>query len=371
MSYDVAIVGAGIVGLAHALIAVRRGLKVVVLERGAAPTGASIRNFGFITVTGQGAGDTWRRARRSRDIWAEIAPKSGIEVLQNGLLVTAQRPEALSVLEAFAAQDMGLECQVLSAAQVRSTFDFIGRDLCGGLFSPHELRVQSRHAIPALVSWLLAQGVEFHFETPVTEIAAPDICTPRAKVKAAVIIVCPGDDLNSLYPHVFDAHSVTRCQLHMLRLASPGRRLPVPVMSDLSMVRYKGYAELPESAALKQRLMQEQPDHLAAGVHLIVTQDADGSLIVGDSHHYGRAPEPFYDTQVEALILDAFCEALNIQPPPVIERWLGTYASAPNDMFMASPEPNVRLVVVTSGTGASTAFGIAEETFNDVLGTDD
>ena len=62
-SFDVIVVGAGIVGLAHAYEAARKGLKVCVVERDAACVSASIRNFGFVTVTGQGAGDTWRRAR--------------------------------------------------------------------------------------------------------------------------------------------------------------------------------------------------------------------------------------------------------------------------------------------------------------------
>src|ERR1700677_2032123 len=67
--YDVAIVGAGIVGLAHALAAARLGKRVVVVDREARANGASVRNFGFVTVTGQQRGEGWRRARRSRDVW--------------------------------------------------------------------------------------------------------------------------------------------------------------------------------------------------------------------------------------------------------------------------------------------------------------
>lgn len=63
-SYDVAIVGAGIVGLAHALAAARDGRRVLVIDRDAQANGASIRNFGFVTVTGQEQGTVWRRARR-------------------------------------------------------------------------------------------------------------------------------------------------------------------------------------------------------------------------------------------------------------------------------------------------------------------
>src|SRR5215813_5980927 len=100
-SYDVAVVGAGICGLAHALAAARRGKAVVVIDRDARANGASVRNFGFVTVTGQRRGECWRRAMRSRDVWLEVAQAAHIPILQRGLLIVARRPEARAVLEQF------------------------------------------------------------------------------------------------------------------------------------------------------------------------------------------------------------------------------------------------------------------------------
>src|ERR1700676_2658195 len=71
--FDLAVVGAGIIGLATALAAVRRSLRVVVVDRDAQANGASVRNFGFITVTGQERGSMWSRARRTREVWLEVA----------------------------------------------------------------------------------------------------------------------------------------------------------------------------------------------------------------------------------------------------------------------------------------------------------
>ena len=51
-NYDLLVVGAGIVGMAHAYEAKKRGLSVAIVEQNTRCTGASIRNFGFITVSG-------------------------------------------------------------------------------------------------------------------------------------------------------------------------------------------------------------------------------------------------------------------------------------------------------------------------------
>jgi FAD dependent oxidoreductase TIGR03364 len=176
------------------------------------------------------------------------------------------------------------------------------------------------------------------------------------------VAVCPGDDLNGLYAERLGAYRLTRCKLQMLRLADPGFKLPGALMSDLGLARYRGFADLEAAAALKARLVAEQPQQLEHGVHLIVVQSADGSLVVGDSHHYSETPDPFAREEVDALILEEFRAALGIEPPPPIERWIGTYASASDRPFLIdAPEASVRVLIVTSGAGASIGFALGEE----------
>lgn len=370
LHFDLAVVGAGILGLAHALAAARAGKSVVVIDRCAHSVGASVRNFGFVTITGQRRGATWRRARRSRDVWAEVAGPAGIPIEQRGLVMLARREEARAVLEAFMATEMALDCQLLSGVDARSRWPmFSAATTTSALWSPHEIRVESRTAIPQLAAWLAgAWGVHFLRPVAVQSISLPRIQTSGGVIEAETCVVCPGDDLVSLYPEIIVARDVTLCTLQMLRLASPGANLPAPLMSDLGLTRYRGYADLPEASALAARIAQEQPRHLEHGIHLIAVQSADGSLVVGDSHRYGDTPDPFSEQAVEDLILDEFEAATGRAPTPILERWTGVYASAAEDMFMASPEPGVRLVMVTSGTGASTAFAIAEETIADLFG---
>jgi FAD dependent oxidoreductase TIGR03364 len=370
-SYDLAVVGAGIVGLAHALVAARRGLKVVVIDRDTRANGASVRNFGFVTVTGQQAGDCWRRAMRSRDIWAEIAEPAGIAVAHRGLAVAVRYAESLPVLDAFLKTEMGEGCELLSPAEARDRVPGLRDDVSAVLWSPHELRVESRDAIPQLAGFIEDEyGVTILRETFARDIALPVIETTAGPIKANAVVVCPGDDFLSLYPERIAAYGLTRCKLHMMRIRPEAdAELGTAVMSDLGLVRYLGYAELPEAAALKARLRRERADALEAGVHLIVVQSADGSLVVGDSHHYGSTPDPFSPEAVDRLILDEFDNVLDLGEYRVAERWTGVYASTPDRlMLIDAPEEHVRIVIVTSGTGASTAFGIAEDVIADMFG---
>jgi FAD dependent oxidoreductase TIGR03364 len=372
--YDVAIVGAGIVGLAHALAAARIGKRVMVIDRDAQANGASIRNFGFITVTGQRRGECWKRAMRSRDVWVEVAEKAGIPIEHAGLCVAARRPEAARVLEAFMATDMGAECSLMSPAQAKTRVPALRQGaLTAALWSPHERRIESRTAIPRLAGWLeQALGVAFLRSTLVTAVKPPRVVTTIGAIAADTAIVCPGHDFLALFPDRIAAYGLTTCKLQMLRVApgDAGFRLGAAVMSDLGLVRYLGYAELPEASALRARLEAEQAAALDNGVHLIAVQSADGSLVVGDSHHYGATLDPFAQHHVDELILDELDAVLDLPGRAVRERWVGIYASARDRLMLVDrPSDTVRIVIVTSGTGASTAFAIGEEVIAELFGS--
>src|ERR1035438_3017636 len=81
---DVAIVGAGILGVAHAYALARRGRSVVVFERSPQAAGASVRNFGMIWPIGQPAGRMHEMALRSRDRWAEVLTAAHLPYFPTG-----------------------------------------------------------------------------------------------------------------------------------------------------------------------------------------------------------------------------------------------------------------------------------------------
>ena len=239
------------------------------------------------------------------------------------------------------------------------------------LESPHERRVESRDALAAPRRLAGARAWRRHSLAARRRVGVSGggVATSRGQIDAGAVIVCAGDDFHTLFADRIAPYRLTRCKLQMMRArARNGFRVSRAVMTDLSLVRYLGYAELAEAAALRRRLEREQAAHLAAGVHLIVVGAADGSMVIGDSHVYAETPDPFAAQVIDDLILDEY-EALFGDRPAVEERWTGTYASADDRLMLVdAPAPNVRIGIVTSGTGASTAFAIGEEIVADLFG---
>lgn len=363
-NFDVVVVGAGIVGLSAALAAAQKGKRVAVLDRSAKAIGASIRNFGFVTVTGQKAPDHWARAMRSRDIWARVAPEAGIDIHHHGLIMPAYRPEAVDVVHAFLETEMGAACELMTHAQAAECVPALKLDGAREiLYSPHEVRVESVQAIPKIAAWLAEKhGVTFYWSTAVHAVDGHRVETGRGTIHGDAIVVCPGDDLSTLFPERIAQYHLEICTLQMLRLDPGQTRLGAAVMSDMSFARYEGFNDLPEARALARRLDDEMRESREAGIHLIVVQSADGSLVVGDSHVYGDAPEPFAKIRVDDLMLEEFDRVFDLPRRKVVARWIGSYVfSRERTVLVDAPAEHVRLVMVTGGTGASTGFALGEQ----------
>ena len=367
-TYDVVVVGGGIVGLASAYAAVKKGLSVAVVERQSQNKDASVRNFGFVTVSGQRRGEHWQRAMHSRNVWAEVAPKAGIQVEHRGLHMLMQRPEAMDVAEAFLKTEMGKYCRLLTPSEINEVVPYLKKGE-GVLYSPHELRVESNTAIAKLAHWLeQAQGVDFYNQTTVTSVELPKVRTSRGVLKTEHCVVCPGVDFTSLYPDVLATTKAKMCTLNMMRvMPKQAFKLNAAVMSDLSFARYDGFAQLPEAEPLKNLLDDIQSVERQAGVHLIVVQSADGSLIIGDSHDYSDRELPFRDTRIDDLIINEFHRVMGVGEIDITQHWLGVYPSANEVVFKTSPEKGVVIGSVTGGTGASTGFAFGEELIDLVL----
>lgn len=369
---DIAIVGAGIVGLAHALSAAKRGLSVVLFERSPQACGASIRNFGMIWPIGQEPGAVHQRALRTRDIWLDIAPAAQLWHQSTGSLHLAYADDELAVLAEFAqlAPALGYEVELLDAQGVLARSGAVRAEgLKGGIWSASEVCVDPRQAIAQLPLFLARQfDVELCFSTPVHAIDLPRVYTPSTTWHVERAVVCSGVDFESLYPELYAASGLTRCKLQMMRTAPQANawQLGPMLAAGLTLRHYAAFKRCTALADYAARISRERPEFDQWGIHVMASQNGLGEITIGDSHEYGWHPDPFDKPHVDRLILDYLQSFLAAPSLDIAQRWSGVYAKHPTQAdFVASPASNVRIANGVGGAGMTTSFGLAEEVFSD------
>jgi len=287
---DVAVVGAGVVGLAHAYLAARSGLRVAVFERNPAATGASIRNFGMIWPIGQPSGPLHTMALRSRQLWLEILDQATLPSQQTGSLHVTYREDEAAVGREFAskAPSLGYDCTWLTPAETLARSHAVRPEgLLGALWSATELTVDPRQVIASLPGFLSERyGVRFHFNAAVQEVESSCVHTSDQRCEANLIVVASGDDFQTLFPECFVRSGVTRCKLQMMRtVPQPGGwQLGPSLAFGLTFKHYPTFQVCSSLPALKERIARETPQFDQWGIHVMVSQNASGELTIGHSH---------------------------------------------------------------------------------------
>lgn len=257
---------------------------------------------------------------------------------------------------------------MLSAAQVAERSEAVVKKNCkGGLFSPNELIVDPREAIAALPAYLEeTYDVEFNWGKCVSYVSDNTAYVGNNDTfEADIIFVCSGSDFETLYPEVFAASALTKCKLQMMRFtAQPNDwRIGPALCGGLSLIHYKSFTAAPSLAALKRRYAEQMPDYLDWGIHVMVSQNGRGELVIGDSHEYGLTHDPFDRDHINKMIVDYLGSFAQFKDCRVAETWNGVYAKRTDgetDLFL-SPEPGVYIITGVGGAGMTLSFGLAEE----------
>jgi len=354
---DLVVVGAGIVGLGAAYAGIRRGLRVIVIDRTETPVGASIRNFGHLCIGAQ-SGRAREFADASRDIWLRLASDAGFWLRESGTLVAARSDDELEILEHASADD---DVRMLDADELLSRAPLRRGMVRGGALIEPDLQTNPREAIGAIVAHLLSLGVEFRFRTAVTAVAASHVETTRGAIGAGAVIVAANHDIDQLLPELAERAGVVRCALDMMRVAAPlPHALDAPLLTGWSLVRYGRFEASPATARLRERLRNERPDLAALDLNQMYTQLPDGSLIIGDSHARGIQPGPFQSEAAFDAFLNEMRGLFDTARIEVLERWQGIYASGPSEFLIEEPEPGLHVIAATTGIGMTTGLGLAE-----------
>lgn len=368
MSLRIGIIGAGIVGLAHAWLAAKRGHRVTVFERSPKASGASIRNFGMVWPIGQANRELYEIALRGRALWLTAAEEAGFWCLPCGSIHLAHRADEWAVLREFGevAPNLGVQCSLLSPAEVAAKSPAANSEnLLGGLYSPTELCINPPQAIRRMPAWLSSKyDVRFEFSTVVTRVETGKATTASGRAwDFDRILICSGTDLETLFPSELSQSGIRPCKLQMFstRAQEKGWRMGPHLASGLTLRHYKIFEVCQSLAALRSRIAAETPELDRFGIHVMAAQNDEGAVILGDSHEYGDAIEPFDQAFVEDLILRELRKVIKLPDWTIARRWHGIYGKHPElKIYAQEPLPGVHLRTGIGGTGMTMAFGLAE-----------
>ena len=362
------VIGAGIVGLALTRALHNKGWKVTVLERHPKAQGASVRNFGMIWPVGQPQGPAFDRAMRSREIWLEMSQKANFFAEQTGSLHLAYTDLEVQVAQEYVSAMQGIKsATLLNPEQVHEKSPAAKMlHLKAGLWTEEELILDPREAMLQLGRYFeQLPGVEVIWNKAISRIEGNTVYSGQQTWSADRVFVCSGMDFETLYPEIFEQIPITKCKLQMMRIAKQpdNWRIGPPLCAGLSFIHYKGFQVAPSLDKLRAVYEEQFPELIKWGIHVMVAQNGQGELTIGDSHEYGLDLSPFDRTDVNDLIVNYLKEFAQFKDWKIASSWQGIYPKMTNGAteFVHQVSDAVTIVNGLGGNGMTLSFGLGEE----------
>jgi glycine/D-amino acid oxidase-like deaminating enzyme len=152
-STGVVVIGGGIVGASTALFLARKGIRVVLCEKGRIAGEQSSRNWGWIITCGRDDREIPLSALTNR-LWAEMPAlvEADIGYRQSGTARLYDSDAPIAVAEAWCrrALPQGLDARVLSSREVEALYPGATRPFKGGLYAPADAVAEPQKAVPAM-----------------------------------------------------------------------------------------------------------------------------------------------------------------------------------------------------------------------------
>ena len=330
---NVAIIGAGVIGLAIAWRLAARGTSVQVFDRGAAGAGASHAAAGMLAACAEaepGEEALVALGRESQARWgafaAELLAASGIDVelRPEGTLLLALTADDQARLthQLVFQQKLDLPLQWISAADTRRREPHLAGKLAGAVFSPEDTQVDNRKLVAALRVAAEAAGVSVREYRSVRAISSRGgrvdgiILADGTKVGADVVVLAAGAWVRSIEG------------------VDPKLRPPVrPIKGQMLALRMDSAAPLLSHVVW------------APGAYLVPRRD--GRLLVG-----ATVEEKGYDTSLTAggilTLLEAAWRAVPaIEELAVDEMWVGHRPGSRDDAPILGAGPIDGLIYAT------------------------
>ena len=350
-TYDVVIVGAGIIGASCAWECAQAGLKVALVEAGLPGGGATAANMGQLIVE-DGPAPVFELTRYSVQRWYALRPElpSNVEFDPVGSIWIASDEAEMQTLDRQerSYRQRGMAATLLDGTALAKLEPNLRSGLAGGLLTPEDAVIYPPPACRFLIERARALGTDFWAARPAVQIVPGGVrLADGATVHSKKIVNAAGTGSPVLSPGV------------------PVR----PRKGQLAITdRYPGWVhhQLVETG-YSERAMSEATDSISFNLQPRRT----GQLLIGSSRQLGNDDPAVDPAYLRSMLGRAQEYAPNLRRLSVIRTWAGFRPASPDHLPLIGPwppQPEVYLATGHDGLGITMALGTGRLIADQLIG---
>jgi glycine/D-amino acid oxidase-like deaminating enzyme len=351
-AYDVAVVGAGIVGAACTDEFARRGLRVVVIGEDIVGSGATAAGMGHIVVMDDSDAQ-FALTRYSQQLWQGLRPElpDDVEYEQCGTIwVAADEEEMIEVQRKRAYYgERGVPTEVLDTKALQRLEPKLRSGMAGGLLVPQDGVLYPPCAALFLMERAQTRGAKLILGVRVAQIGEGRLgLTDGTEIAAEIIVNAAGASAADVTPGL----EIKKRKGHL-------------VITD----RYPGFVrhQLVELGYLKSA-------HCMSGdsVAFNVQPRRTGQVLIGSSRQYGAEHKQVDHSMLVRMLQRAQEYLPGLSQMSAVRTWTGFRAATPDKLPLIgqwSGDKSVFLATGHEGLGITTSLGTARLLADQISGT--
>lgn len=350
--YEVAIIGAGIVGASCADEFARRGMSVVILDRDGIGSGATAAGMGHIVVMDDSEAQ-FALTRYSQQLWRALRPElpADVEYEECGTIWVAADEEEM--VEVWRKHDYyakrGVPTEVLDWKRFQQMEPNVRDGMAGGLLVPQDGVLYPPCAARFLIERAQKRGANLRLGASVAQIARGEVrLSDGSNVSAKIIVNAAG----CFAPELTAGIEIKKRKGHL-------------VITD----RYPGFLrhQLVELGYLKSA-HSVSSDSVAFNVQPRRT----GQILIGSSRQYGAEHKEVDHDILTRMLLRAQEFIPTLGPMSAVRTWTGFRAATPDKLPLIGPwlgDNSVFLASGHEGLGITTSLATAKILVDQITGS--